>query len=208
VRTYKAIDGYNAGEVGSNERRTMDCIDCHNRPAHIYYPPFRMINDAMAHDRIPSTLPGIRSIASYALTRPYETIEQARTEISGFIRDQYSNRRPDIAQSRAADIDKAIGSIRGIYERNFFPEMKVDWRHYPTNIGHMYNEGCFRCHDNQHKTDDGRVLSNDCSLCHLIVAQGPPGAVRTDLRGMAFVHPADIDDAWQKDKCTSCHNGE
>jgi hypothetical protein len=28
--------------------------------------------------------------------------------------------------------------------------------------------GCFRCHDDNHKTKDGKVIKQDCDLCHQI----------------------------------------
>ena len=29
--------------------------------------------------------------------------------------------------------------------------MKVKWATYPNNIGHTFFNGCFRCHDDNHK---------------------------------------------------------
>jgi hypothetical protein len=34
----------------------------------------------------------------------------------------------------------------------------------------MAYPGCFRCHDGSHTTKDGKTLSNDCSLCHNLLA--------------------------------------
>jgi hypothetical protein len=31
--------------------------------------------------------------------------------------------------------------------------------------------GCFRCHDEQHTTADGKTISQDCSTCHSLLAQ-------------------------------------
>jgi hypothetical protein len=47
-----------------------------------------------------------------------------------------------------------------------FPQMNVTWGTYPNHIGHMDAPGCFRCHDDLHKTKDGRVIKQDCTLCH------------------------------------------
>lgn len=207
-RVYTALDGYSAAAVATGERRRMDCVDCHNRPSHIYYPPFRTINDAMAAGRIPATLPEIRSIASFALVREYASEEQAAREIPGIIRSQYETRMPDIARGRSGDIAAAAREVLRIHQRNVFPSMCVDWKHYPNNIGHMFNDGCFRCHDNRHVADDGTVLGNDCSTCHLIVAQGPRGAVLSNLAGMTFIHPTDIGEAAVTEKCSTCHSGE
>ena len=57
-----------------------------------------------------------------------------------------------------------------IYDRNVFPSMKVTWGTYPNNIGHMAYPGCFRCHDGSHTSKSGKTLSNDCSLCHNLLA--------------------------------------
>jgi len=47
-----------------------------------------------------------------------------------------------------------------------FPAMNVSWGAHENNLGHMDFPGCFRCHDDQHKTADGRVIRQDCDLCH------------------------------------------
>ena len=44
--------------------------------------------------------------------------------------------------------------------------MKATWGTYANNIGHVDFPGCFRCHDDVKKTRDGRVIKQDCELCH------------------------------------------
>ena len=44
--------------------------------------------------------------------------------------------------------------------------MNVTWGAHPSHIGHTDSPGCFRCHDDQHKTPEGRVIRQDCDLCH------------------------------------------
>ena len=58
--------------------------------------------------------------------------------------------------------------MQQIYERNVFPAMKVKWGTYPDNIGHVFFNGCFRCHDDNHKSADGSVIKQDCETCHAI----------------------------------------
>ena len=48
--------------------------------------------------------------------------------------------------------------------------MKVAWGTYPNHIGHEGTPGCFRCHDGEHATEDGRVIEQDCSTCHAMLA--------------------------------------
>ncbi|MDT8323960.1 MAG: NapC/NirT family cytochrome c [Bacteroidota bacterium] len=208
TRIYRAVENtMEDEELAGFEKRKMDCIDCHNRPSHIYYPPFRTINDAMAADRIVSTLPNIRAIASHALTREYASLEQAMRMIPDVVRDEYRTHAPEVLAQRGAEVDSSIAEIERIFQRNFFPSMKVTWKEYPNNIGHMYDKGCFRCHDNKHVSDDGRTLSNDCNICHTIITQGPAGDTESDLRGLPFRHPADIDGAWRDVPCSDCHLG-
>src|SRR5206468_9499401 len=40
--------------------RTMDCIDCHNRPSHTYQLPERAMNESIAAGEIPAALPWVK----------------------------------------------------------------------------------------------------------------------------------------------------
>jgi hypothetical protein len=39
---------------------------------------------------------------------------------------------------------------------------------YVNNIGHIDFPGCFRCHDDDHKSKDGKKIGQDCDTCHVI----------------------------------------
>jgi len=68
--------------------------------------------------------------------------------------------------SRAPAIAKNIAAAERLYRYNVFPEMKVTWGTYLTNLGHTALPGCFRCHDEAHTSKDGRAVRQDCELCH------------------------------------------
>jgi hypothetical protein len=70
--------------------------------------------------------------------------------------------------TRRQDVERAVTSAQNVYNRNVFPEMNVQFGTYPNNIGHMDSPGCFRCHDDNHKTKDGKTISQDCDTCHHI----------------------------------------
>ena len=70
--------------------------------------------------------------------------------------------------SRRQDVEKAVTGAQQVYRRNVFPEMHVQFGTYPNNVGHMDFPGCFRCHDDNHKTKDGKKISQDCDTCHKI----------------------------------------
>lgn len=210
VRVYKSTETtLSDEELQQVPKRRMDCIDCHNRPTHIYHPPARSVNHVMALGWIDPSLPGVKGISVKALEAPYATKAGGLDSIAVTIREYYQTTYPDIARTRKAAIDSTIHEVQTIYNRNYFPEMGVTWRKFPDNIGHLYSPGCFRCHDGKHVSEDGHVLSRDCNTCHVILAQqfGPDSA-RVSLTGIEYRHPVDIGDAWKETNCSDCHEAQ
>ena len=151
--------------------RSMDCVDCHNRPSHIYRLPEEEVDTALLDGRIDRTLPFIRREAVKALKATYATREEAQEKIRQAVQGFYSASYPDLAKTRAQAIDAAVISAQGIYNSNVWPSMKITWGAYPSLLGHTVATGCFRCHNDEHKTADGRKISQDCALCHSVLAQ-------------------------------------
>ena len=177
--------------------RRMDCMDCHNRPAHRYETPDDAVSLAMYLGQIDVSLPHVKTNAMFALTRHYTNDVQALDGIETYLYGHYG---------KDERLRPTIAAVQAIYTNNFFPEMKASWQAYPENIGHMNWPGCFRCHDGRHKTADGKRLikADDCNACHTILAQGK-GAELDQLtpNGQKFKHPGDpVDGA-----CNDCHNG-
>ncbi len=194
-------------QVKNGNKRLMDCIDCHNRPSHIYHPPAQSVNEEMAAGFVDPELPYIKSIAVEALEGSYSTKPIALDSIKLTIEDFYKNRFPHIDSVKKADIEKAIKQIEGIYELNYFPEMNVSWKKFPNNLGHLYSPGCFRCHDGKHVSADGKVISRDCSVCHTILAeQFGDNQPSVSLTGLTYKHPVDIGNSWQETACSDCHS--
>jgi len=194
-------------EILKAKKRRMDCIDCHNRPTHIYHPPARSVNHVMALGWIDPKLPGIKGIAVKALEVPYATNQGAIDSIKLAIDEYYRTEHPSTAVSKRAEINRAISEVQKIYSRNYFPEMRVNWKKFTNNIGHMYYPGCFRCHDGKHISDGGKALSRDCNICHTILAQQfEKDTLRLSLGGVYYKHPVDIGDAWKEMNCSDCHN--
>ena len=190
-------------EIAEAEVRTMDCMDCHNRPAHRYQTPNGAVNLAMYLGKIDPSLPYIKTNALYALTLTYTNETQALEGIATTIAQRYPSDQFANSQDK---VRAAISRIQEIYTNNFFPAMKASWRMYPDNIGHKDWSGCFRCHDGNHKTANGKrsIKASDCSTCHTILAQGS-GAELKQLTpdGQKFKHPGDeVDGA-----CNDCHTG-
>jgi len=167
-REYVA-DGVTPDQLAKGERRRMDCMDCHNRPAHPMAPtPERAVNERMSSGEIPPTLPFVRREAVKALKAGYASQEAAGDAIARALREFYRAQASDVYMSQRQDVEKAVNATTDIYRRSVFPEMNVQFGTYPNNIGHMDFPGCFRCHDDNHKTKDGRKIGQDCDSCHSI----------------------------------------
>jgi hypothetical protein len=152
------------------EWRTMDCVDCHNRASHIYRSPEFEVDLALAEGRIDRSLPYIkREGVRILMEKEYPSHEEARAGITAAVKAFYAGTYPDLADSPAVEqAGKALGDA---YCWNNFPHMKVTWNLYPNHIGHQDSPGCFRCHDNKHKTETGEKIGKKCGTCHNIVAE-------------------------------------
>jgi len=194
-------------ELASREKKEMDCMDCHNRPTHIYTPPDAAVDKAMASHFISRTLPWVKKVVVDALVVDYPSREKAveglRTDIATFYRDKY----PNVYKSRKADVDKAIDTAINIYDQSVFPDMKVNWKTYATNIGHRNWPGCFRCHDGKHVTKNGKVLTTECTTCHTMPERGPLSPLGAMMPGPSKMkwHPMDLEGKHGRILCNKCH---
>jgi nitrate/TMAO reductase-like tetraheme cytochrome c subunit len=186
-------------DLSGYEIRKMDCMDCHNRPAHRYASPNDAVDLAIYLGHLDRSLSFIKTNAVFALSRPYKTESEAHDGIATFLANRYPNN---------PRIKDAIPYVQQIYADNYFPEMNASWSDYPDNLGHRNWPGCFRCHDGNHKSEQSKasIKADDCSACHIILAQGQ-GAELNQLsaQGQPFKHPEDLYDP--SFKCTDCHTG-
>jgi len=159
----------------------MQCVDCHNRPAHSFEPPDRAVDEALAAGRIPATLPFIKKTAVELLKTSYASSEEARQKIPAALAAFYRNKYASDAGHLSRGVQAAAQSLSDIYDQNVFPDLKVTWGTYPNDLGHMDDPGCFRCHDDSHATADKKTITNDCSACHqaLAVEETSPEILKT-----------------------------
>jgi len=190
-------------QVAEMPQRRMDCVDCHNRPSHVYVPPDRAVDNSLTAGKIDASLPFVKRQAVEVLTANYSTTEEAVAAISRNLDAFYRESYPDVYARKSDAIRSAIAEVQRVYQTYLFPEMKVDWRTHPNNIGHYYSQGCFRCHDGQHKSADGRVIRNECNICHTTLDQ-TNGGTSVAVRDGAFTHPVDLGDLSNL-SCTACH---
>ena len=163
----------------ASDWRVMDCVDCHNRPTHIYRPPAQEVDLLIASARIDASLPyvkreGVRIIEE----AEYDSHDAARIGITESLHAFYRENYPDVLAQNAVAISSAADALGDVYSWNVFPHMRVRWDTYPDHRGHPPVRsredapGCFRCHNRQHKTAEGEGISRSCDLCHTVLAQG------------------------------------
>jgi len=177
------------GDDGAHEVRVMDCVDCHNRPTHIYAEtPERAVDEALRSGELDAGVPWIKAVAVQLLMRTDRPHEGAEVAFAKELGAAYAAEHPDVNVDEAA-LSRAGAALAAIYRRNVYPEMKVVWNTYRSQLGHREVDGvahgCFRCHDDEHRRADGETLSQDCDLCHEIAAEDErPSALPEALRAV------------------------
>lgn len=193
-----------AEQIASAEKRRMDCIDCHNRPAHAYLPPDLALDQSFAGGRLDPSLPYLKRQAAQALNKQYATEQEALNTIASDLDSFYRTNYSQLYSDKPGSIKSAIGETQRIFKTYFFPEMKTNWATHPNNIGHLYSSGCFRCHDGEHVSDTGKVIRNDCNICHTVLSDSARPA--TVPQTVPIQHPVDLGGLAER-KCETCHKG-
>jgi hypothetical protein len=190
-------------QIANGDKRRMDCVDCHNRPAHVYLPPDNAVDLAFVAGRLDPSLPYLKKQSVEILSKQYSTTPEAVNAIATSLNDFYRTNYADVYASKRSSIDGAVAEVQRIFQTYFFPEMKTDWQTHPNNIGHLYFTGCFRCHDGEHVSNSGKVITNNCNVCHTMIydSAGPP---EKNAKVGPFQHPVDLG-ALAERKCEFCH---
>jgi hypothetical protein len=162
--------------------RTMDCMDCHNRPAHSYDLPDGALDKTMHDGLISASLPFAKKKAIEILKVNYLSRDEAAQKIPAAFAKYYQDSYPAIWAQRQSEVASSAKELLAVYDRNIFPDMKVTWGAYPINIGHTDFPGCFRCHDGAHAPKTGDPITQDCNACHNILSMDESNPkVLTDL---------------------------
>ncbi len=158
------------GAMPKGERRVMDCIDCHNRAAHTFVTAEEALNRSMAEGAVSPSLPWVHKEGLALLKADYTSQDEAAAKIPAQLEAFYRSTNPQVLATKADLVKHAGHELVTLYSQNVFPDMKVTWGTHPNHIGHMSYPGCFRCHDGDHLTKDGTVITQDCSACHNLLA--------------------------------------
>jgi nitrate/TMAO reductase-like tetraheme cytochrome c subunit len=170
VRTYTRESEEPLSEEEMAHVRTMDCIDCHNRPTHLFEVPEKSV------DTIMERMIGLRDLPYYmreavkAIRAEYPTNTGGTEAVKEGLLDFYRTEYPEVYGSQRELVERGAQEASDIYARTVFPEMNHSWETHPNHIGHESFPGCWRCHDDELQTADGEhYIPQDCDNCHTIL---------------------------------------
>ncbi len=166
------------GTEGSpTETRTMDCIDCHNRPTHVFdQTPRLAVDRAFEEGLLKQDVPYLHAAAAAALEAAGNELDRegAEAHFRTALDSWYKENQAD-AEVSAEQLDASAQTLAALYRRNIYPHLKLGWETHPNHLGHRGEEkdkrGCFRCHNDEHATKEGETISMDCELCHGFLAE-------------------------------------
>lgn len=196
-------------ELATLEHRRMECVDCHNRPAHDFHSPVTAVDQALEAGSLDGKLPHAKDAAVAVLAAAAADFQQ--TDASWFearLKAHYAEKYPAALAEASPRLQQAAAELERIYRRNVFPGMKASWAAYPDHSGHRESPGCLRCHDGKHVSADGEVLSGACDFCHTFAERSVDGQTLAMLPADgSFLHP------WKHTKhsemaCSTCHTGK
>jgi nitrate/TMAO reductase-like tetraheme cytochrome c subunit len=171
------------------EQRVLDCVDCHNRPSHAMdRSAAAALDRAFNEGLLDRGIPFLHAVASKLLERSDVARDRAEDVFYEELDQAYSREHPQ-AKPKADALRQAAKGLAGLYRANVFPEMKVEWGTYANHLGHGGDEkdrrGCFRCHNEELKTRDGKAISQDCGLCHeILTMDDSPDNLADPLKGL------------------------
>jgi nitrate/TMAO reductase-like tetraheme cytochrome c subunit len=186
IKTFQNPDTADAKVV---EQRIMDCVDCHNRPTHIYDSgPVQAVDKAFADGRLSQKIPFLHKTAVSLLSRKDIDREHALEFFQPKISEAYQSEHAEVNLS-AEDAKSAASVLANLYTINVYPRLGITWGTYYSHLGHGGNDedtrGCFRCHDDEHTSAAGEVISKDCDLCHeMIQEESSPEALSPMLKSI------------------------
>ncbi len=175
------LRGGDEGAGGEGEWRTMDCLDCHNRPTHIFETPAGALDATFVGGRLSVDVPWLRAEAERVL-RELQPDDDTAGRIAARLEAIYAEDHPDDLAALRVALPGAAAELADILERNIFPQMDIQWGTYGSHLSHFDMDGefaangCFRCHDDELASESGETIRQDCDLCHALIAEreAPP----------------------------------
>lgn len=168
-------------QTAGRHENIMDCMDCHNRPTHVFLLPDQALDQKLVSGIIPPEIPYIKRQGLKAITGKYASQDVARRGIAKELMDWYRREYPEIVAGKEDLLQKAVIGVQQAYVENVFPQMNIDWMTYTSFTCHRGESGCFRCHNDEFVSDKGEKITQDCDACHIILVQDEPARNISDI---------------------------
>jgi len=156
------------------QERVMDCMDCHNRPTHVFLCAEDAMDQKIVNGVIPREIPFIKRQGLEAITRKYASQDVARRGIAKELMDWYRAEYPQIVSQKEDLLQQAVKGVQEAYVENVFPGMNIEWKTYMSFTCHREDNGCFRCHNDEFESETGKKITQDCDACHIILVEDEP----------------------------------
>ncbi|MBU1878441.1 MAG: hypothetical protein KJ734_05780, partial [Chloroflexi bacterium] len=194
-------------------KRTMTCVDCHNRVGHPFAPPEQLVDSALAQSGLSQTLPFAKQEMMTVLNADYADQATALATVADELATRYGKDHPEVAAAHAADIQQAAQLAEELVTRVVFERPGITWQSFPNDSQHKYFPGCFRCHDGKHVSSGDESIRLHCNICHSIPSTIGPGVDQLELPVTMVAEPLShlesnfmADHRFQaNDGCATCH---
>lgn len=125
--------------------RTMDCIDCHNRPTHIMEMPEEVVDLGLISKKINPEIQGIREDGLAAINMEYTSQDDAKERLVNNLLELQKKRNPAQAAKYEEDLNVAGEYLLEKFLGNVWPKMNVQWGTYKVHLGHQYADEGYGC---------------------------------------------------------------
>jgi|FLOH01.1.fsa_nt_gi hypothetical protein len=151
--------------------RDMDCVDCHNRPTHIFLPPDKALDRRFEEGLLDKSVPWLRAIGEEIIRVKYPSTAAAMEGIAT-LPTVYKERYPQFWQEFGARVEASVAPLQDLHSLYVYPEMNLEWNTYNSMIGHPteHTAACFRCHNGVMEDDQGVAITTECNACHFVLA--------------------------------------
>src|SRR5262249_2217091 len=101
-------------QLQAGEQRSMDCVDCHNRPTHAFEMPESAVDRRMQQGLISAELPYIKKTAIGLLKADYSDRDTAKQRIEHEVNRFYQTNYADVYQTRRALVQQSAENVAEI----------------------------------------------------------------------------------------------
>ncbi|MDW7774106.1 MAG: NapC/NirT family cytochrome c [Desulfobulbaceae bacterium] len=178
---YRRKSGAGNFDAAGRHENIMDCMDCHNRPTHVFLSPEEALDQKLVTGIIPGEIPFIKRQGLAAITGNYASQDVARRAIAQELMDWYRQEYPGIVAGNEDLLQQAVIGVQQAYVENVYPRMNIDWMTYTSHTGHQGDNGCFRCHNDEFVSDTGKQITRHCDACHIVLVEEEPAKELSEI---------------------------